>query len=43
VVTLASRHPVAERVDRIEAAVRGRGTTVFPRVDHQAGAAAVPV
>ncbi len=40
VVTLPSRHSVAETVDRIEAAVRGRGTTVFARVDHQAGAAA---
>jgi len=40
-VTVASRHPVKATIDRLEAAVRAAGITVFARIDHAAGAAAV--
>ena len=33
--------PVAETMDRLEAAVRARGFRVFARIDHAAGAASV--
>jgi uncharacterized protein (DUF302 family) len=33
-----SPHSVAETADRFEAAVKGKGLTVFNRVDHAAGA-----
>ena len=40
-ITLRSRHGPEETMNRFEAAVRGRGLTVFAHVDHAAGAAAV--
>jgi len=40
-VTVASRHPVKETIDRLEAAVRAAGIAVFARIDHAAGAASV--
>jgi uncharacterized protein (DUF302 family) len=39
--TLASRHPARETTDRLLAALAKRNLTVFARVDHAAGAAAV--
>ena len=39
--TIASRHGVKATIDRLEAAVKGKGLTVFARIDHAAGAAAV--
>lgn len=39
--TIASRHAPKETVDRLEAAVKAKGMTVFARVDHAAGAQAV--
>lgn len=35
-----SAHSVSDTMDRLEAAVRGAGATVFARVDHSAGAQA---
>jgi uncharacterized protein (DUF302 family) len=32
--TIASAHPVTETIDRLEAAVKAKGMTVFARVDH---------
>ncbi len=40
-VTVACRHSVKEAIDRLEAALRAKGVTVFARVDHAAGAATV--
>ena len=40
-ITLASNHPVRETMDRLEAALREKGITLFARIDHAAGAAAV--
>ena len=40
-VTVASTHSVKETIDRLEAAVKAKGLTVFARVDHAAGASAV--
>jgi uncharacterized protein (DUF302 family) len=40
-VTIASRHSVQETIDRLEAAVKAAGITIFARIDHGAGAAAV--
>jgi uncharacterized protein (DUF302 family) len=40
-VTVACDHPVKEAIDRLEAALRAKGVTVFARVDHAAGAASV--
>ncbi len=37
-VTIASRHPVKETVDRAVATVQAKGMTVFARIDHAAGA-----
>jgi uncharacterized protein (DUF302 family) len=36
--TVASAHPVKETIDRLEAAVKAKGMTVFARVDHAKGA-----
>jgi uncharacterized protein (DUF302 family) len=33
-----SPHSVSETIDRLEAAVKGRGLTVFARIDHAGGA-----
>ena len=38
-ITIPSQHSVKETIDRLEAGVRERGTTVFARIDHAAGAA----
>jgi uncharacterized protein (DUF302 family) len=40
-ITLSSNHPVRETMDRLEAALREKGITLFARIDHAAGAAAV--
>jgi len=40
-VQKASPHSVAETVDRLEAAVKGAGATVFARVSHSGGAAKI--
>src|SRR5258708_28544910 len=40
VVTAHSRYPVPETVDRLAAAARMAGNTIFARVDHAANAAA---
>jgi uncharacterized protein (DUF302 family) len=40
-IALASNHPVRETMDRLEAALREKGITLFARIDHAAGAAAV--
>lgn len=40
-ITKTSAWPVAETVDRLQAAVEGAGAKVFARVDHAAGAASV--
>jgi uncharacterized protein (DUF302 family) len=40
-VTVACNHPVKEAIDRLEAALRAKGVTVFARDDHAAGAASV--
>jgi uncharacterized protein (DUF302 family) len=39
-VTVASRHSVAETIDRLVGAVERAGLKVFARIDHAAGAAA---
>jgi uncharacterized protein (DUF302 family) len=39
--TIASKHGPKETMDRLEAAVKAKGMTVFARVDHAAGAQAV--
>ncbi|WGH77948.1 DUF302 domain-containing protein [Jannaschia ovalis] len=39
--SMLSPRPVAETMDRLEAAVRDAGATVFARVDHSGGAASV--
>ena len=39
--TLASNRSVRETMDRLEAALRDKGITVFARIDHAAGAASV--
>jgi uncharacterized protein (DUF302 family) len=39
-VTLASAYPVAETIDRLEAAAKEKGLTIFARIDHAAGASA---
>jgi uncharacterized protein (DUF302 family) len=38
--TLASAHSAKETMDRLEAAVKAKGLTVFARIDHAAGAKA---
>ena len=40
-ITLASNRSVRETMDRLEAALRDKGTTVFARIDHATGAASV--
>lgn len=40
-VTIASKHSVKATIDRLEAAAKAKGMTVFARIDHAAGAAAV--
>jgi uncharacterized protein (DUF302 family) len=40
-ISLPSSRPVAELLDRLEAALAANGITVFARIDHAAGAAAV--
>jgi uncharacterized protein (DUF302 family) len=40
-ITLASNHPVKATMDRLEAALREKGITLFARIDHAAGAASV--
>ena len=40
-LTLGSQHSVKETLDRLEAALRAGGVTVFARIDHAAGAASV--
>jgi uncharacterized protein (DUF302 family) len=40
-ISLASNHPVRETMDRLEAMLRDKGITIFARIDHAAGAAAV--
>jgi uncharacterized protein (DUF302 family) len=40
-ISLPSARPVAELLDRLEAALAAKGITVFARIDHAAGAAAV--
>jgi len=39
--TLRSNHDPKDTMNRLEAAVKARGLTVFARIDHAAGAAAV--
>ncbi len=39
--TISSRFPAKETMDRLEAAVKAEGLSVFARIDHAAGAAAV--
>jgi len=40
-VTRASQNSARETIDRLEAAVKAKGLTVFARIDHAGGAAAV--
>ncbi|MGA3002373.1 MAG: DUF302 domain-containing protein [Acetobacteraceae bacterium] len=40
-ISLPSARPVAELLDRLEAALAAKGITVFARIDHAAGAASV--
>ena len=40
-ITLASNHPIKATMDRLEAALRDKGITLFARIDHAAGAASV--
>ena len=40
-ISIASRHPVKETLDRLENDLRAKGVTVFARIDHAAGAATV--
>ena len=40
-VTVASKYPVRETLDRLEADLKAKNITVFARIDHAAGAASV--
>ena len=40
-ISLPSTRPVAELLDRLDAALAAKGITVFARIDHAAGAASV--
>ena len=40
-ITIKSSHGPQQTVDKLEAAVKAKGLTVFAKVDHAAGAAAV--
>jgi uncharacterized protein (DUF302 family) len=37
-ITIASAHSVKDTIDRLEAAVKSKGLTIFARIDHTAGA-----
>ena len=37
-ITIASRHPVKETLDRLGASLKSGGNTIFARIDHAAGA-----
>jgi len=39
-VTVASNHGATETIDRLEAALKSKGVTIFARIDHAAGAKA---
>ena len=39
--TVPSRHDVKVTVDRLEAAAKAKGLTIFARIDHSAGARTV--
>jgi uncharacterized protein (DUF302 family) len=39
-VTLASQYTVTETIDRLEAEAKGKGLTIFARIDHAGGARA---
>ena len=40
-INLTSTRPIAELLKRLEAALASRGVTIFARIDHSAGAAAI--
>src|SRR5215831_8542862 len=40
-ITIRSRHAPGETMSRFEAEVKAKGLTIFARIDHAAGAAAV--
>jgi len=40
-LTIESNHSVKDTIDRVEAALKTHGVTVFARIDHAAGAASV--
>jgi uncharacterized protein (DUF302 family) len=40
-ITLPSRYPVAETLDRLERVLRAKDVTVFARIDHAGGAESV--
>jgi uncharacterized protein (DUF302 family) len=40
-ITLASQRAVKATIDRLESAAKSKGLTIFARIDHAAGAAAV--
>ena len=40
-VTVSSPFGTAETIDRLEAEIKAKGMTIFARIDHSAGAAAV--
>jgi uncharacterized protein (DUF302 family) len=40
-VTVDSRYPVGESLDRLEGELKARGIAIFARIDHAAGAASV--
>jgi uncharacterized protein (DUF302 family) len=40
-VTIASKYPVRDAIDRLESALRAKGVRIFARIDHAAGAASV--
>lgn len=40
-IVVKSSHSVKETIDRLETVVKGKGMTIFARIDHTAGAAKV--
>jgi len=40
-LTIASRHAVKATIDRLQSAVKGKGLSIFARIDHAAGATSV--
>lgn len=40
-ITVASKYPVKQTLDRLDADLKAKGITVFARIDHAAGAASV--